>query len=339
MLFGKILLVNVMDISTTYLGFKLANPIIIGSSGYTYSVKDIRNLVENGASAIVLKSLFEEEILWEIESNIAQMHRPMTIYPEIYDFFNLETLEDSVSKYLSLIEESKKAVDVPIIASINCISASEWVPFSRKIALAGADALELNIFIMPSDLDRTSQENEKTYFEVIDAVLKEVTIPVSVKISYFFSNLAAMIKKVSETGIKGIVLFNRFFNPDFDLDTLSVIPSNVLSSPTDLGITLRWVSIMSGRVSCDIAASTGIHDGKAVIKQLLAGAKAVEIASAIYRKGPKVIGEMIQEIQDWMTEKCYESIDEFRGKLSQAKSLNPAIYERSQFMRYFSEKF
>jgi dihydroorotate dehydrogenase (fumarate) len=139
--------------------------------------------------------------------------------------------------------------------------------------------------------------------------------------------------------VKGIVLFNRFFNPDFDLDTLSVIPSNVLSNPSDLGLTLRWVSIMSGRVSCDIVASTGIHDGKAVIKQLLAGAKAVQIASAIYRKGPKVIGEMLQEIKDWMSERGYESLDDFRGKLCQAKSLNPAIYERSQFMRYFSEKF
>lgn len=328
-----------MDISTTYLGFKLINPIIIGSSGYTYSIKDIKNLVENGASAIVLKSLFEEEILWEMESDLAQMQRPMTIYPEIYDFFNLETLEDSVSKYLNLIEESKKAVDVPIIASVNCVSKGEWIPFSKKIESAGADAIELNIFIMPSDLDRTAEENERTYFEIIDAVLKEVSIPVSVKISYFFTSLASIIKKVSETGVKGIVLFNRFFNPDFDLDTLSVIPSNVLSSPTDLGLTLRWVSIMSGRVSCDIAASTGIHDGKAVIKQLLAGAKAVQIASVIYRKGPKVIGEMLQEVKDWMSERGYESLDDFRGKLCQAKSLNPAIYERSQFMRYFSEKF
>ncbi len=328
-----------MDISTTYLGFKLANPIIIGSSGYTYSVKDIKNLVEHGASAIVLKSLFEEEILWEMESNLAQMQRPMTIYPEIYDFFNIETLEDSVSKYLNLIEESKKAVDVPIIASVNCVSKGEWIPFSKKIESAGADALELNIFVMPSDLERSAEENEKVYFEIIDAVLKEVAIPVSVKISYFFTSLASMIKRVSETGVKGIVLFNRFFNPDFDLDTLSVIPSNVLSNPSDLGLTLRWVSIMSGRVSCDIAASTGVHDGKAVIKQLLAGAKAVQIASAIYRKGPRVIGEMLQEIKDWMNERGYESLDDFRGKLCQAKSLNPAIYERSQFMRYFSEKF
>jgi len=178
-----------------------------------------------------------------------------------------------------------------------------------------------------------------SHVEIIDEVLKEVAIPVSVKISYFFTSLASMIKKVSETGVKGIVLFNRFFNPDFDLDTLSVIPSNVLSNPSDLGLTLRWVSSMSGRVSCDIVASTGIHDGKAVIKQLLAGAKAVQIASAIYRKGPKVIGEMLQEIKDWMSERGYESLDDFRGKLCQAKSLNPAIYERSQFMRYFSEKF
>ncbi|MGQ9819418.1 MAG: dihydroorotate dehydrogenase-like protein [Candidatus Kapaibacteriales bacterium] len=328
-----------MDLSTNYLGFKLKNPIIIGSCGYTYSVKDIRELEENGASAVVLKSLFEEEILWEMELNIASMTRPMTVYPEIYDFFDLESLEDNVTKYLSLIEDVKKVTSIPIIASVNCVSAKEWIPFSKRIESAGADALELNIFIMPSDFDKTSQENEKTYFEIIHSVLNNVKIPVSVKLSYYFTNLAQMIKKISETGVKGIVLFNRFFAPDFDLDSLTVTPTNVLSNPSDLSISLRWIAIMSERVSCDLVASTGIHDGRAVIKQLLAGANAVQIASVIYKKGPKVIASMLQEIHDWMEEKGYESISDFRGKLSQSKSLNPAAYERSQFMRYFSGKF
>lgn len=328
-----------MDLSTSYLGFKLKNPIIVGSCGYTYSVKDIQELEENGASAVVLKSLFEEEILWEMESNISSMTRPMTVYPEIYDFFDFESLEDTVTKYLFLIEDVKKNTSIPIIASVNCVSAKEWVPFSKRLESAGADAIELNIFIMPSDFDKTSMENEKTYFEIIYSVLNEVKIPVSVKLSYYFTNLAQMIKKISETGVKGIVLFNRFFAPDFDLDSLTVVPTNVLSNPSDLSVSLRWIGIISGRVSCDLAASTGIHDGRAVIKQLLAGANAVQIASVIYRKGPKVIPFMLREIQDWMDEKGYESISDFRGKLAQSKSLNPAAYERSQFMKYFSGKF
>ncbi|ROL58317.1 dihydroorotate dehydrogenase-like protein [Bacteroidetes/Chlorobi group bacterium Naka2016] len=328
-----------MDLSTNYLGFKLLNPIIVGSCGYTFSVKDIKNLVENGASAVVLKSIFEEEIVWEMEHNLAQMQRPSTIYPEIYDFFDLENIEDSVSKYLNLISDVKKEVSVPIIASVNCVSAKEWVPFAKRVENAGADALELNIFIMPSDLERTSEENEQMYFEIINSVLAEVKIPVAVKLSYYFSNLASMIKRISETGVKGIVLFNRFFEPDFDLDSLTVVPTNVLSNPADLGKSLRWISIMSDRVNCDLCASTGVNDGKAVVKQLLAGAKAVQIASVLYRKGPKVIGEMLEEVKNWMVEKEFDSIEDFRGRLSQSKSLNPAVYERAQFMRYFSEKF
>ncbi len=328
-----------MDLTTNYLGYTLKNPIIVGSCGYTYSVKDIKTLVENGASAIVLKSIFEEEIVWEMVANLAQMQKPMTFYPEMYDYFDLETLEDSVTKYLNLIYEAKKEVSVPIIASVNCVSSHEWIPFSRRIEDAGADALELNIFIMPSDLNRTSQENEKMYFEIINSVLSVVKIPVAVKLSYYFTNLASMIKQISETGVKGIVLFNRFFEPDFDLDSLTVVPTNVLSSPSDLGKSLRWIAIMSERVNCDLCASTGVHDGKAVIKQIIAGAKAVQIASVIYKKGAKVIGEMLDEIKNWMAEKEFTSLDEFRGRLSQSRSLNPAVYERAQFMHYFSEKF
>lgn len=328
-----------MDLTTNYLGFTLKNPIIVGSCGYTYSVKDIKTLVENGASAIVLKSIFEEEIVWEMETNLAQMQKPMTFYPEMYDYFDLETLEDSVTKYLNLISDSKKEVNVPIIASVNCVSSHEWIPFARRIEDAGADALELNIFIMPSDLNRTSQDNEKMYFDIIDSVLSVVKIPVAVKLSYYFTNLGSMIKQISEMGVKGIVLFNRFFEPDFDLDTLTVVPTNVLSTPSDLGKSLRWIAIMSERVKCDLCASTGVHDGKAVIKQILAGAKAVQIASVIYKKGSKVIGEMLDEIRNWMKEKEFTSLDEFRGRLSQSRSLNPAVYERAQFMHYFSEKF
>jgi dihydroorotate dehydrogenase (fumarate) len=222
-----------------------------------------------------------------------------------------------------------------VIASINCVTAKQWIYFPREIELAGADGIELNLFILPSDLNRTAEENEKIYFHIIDEVLKQVKIPVAVKISYYFSNLAILIKRLSETKISGIVLFNRFYSPDFDIDNLEITQGNVLSSPGDLPISLRWIAIMSERVSCDLAASTGVHDGAALIKQLLAGAKAVQIVSAIYKYGAEHISIMLEELKNWMEKHQFSSIDQFRGKMSQSKSSDPAAYERVQFMKYF----
>lgn len=327
------------NLAVKFMGLELKNPIIVGSSELSNSIEQIVELEKCGAGAIVLKSLFEEEILMEMEHDVQQMNRPATIYPEVYDFFDIETVEDTLSKYLELIKNAKNAVKIPIIASINCVTANEWHVFAKKIENAGADALELNVFVMPSDLEHSSEENEKVYFDIIEKVKKEVKIPIGLKISYYFSNLASMIKKLSETGISSLVLFNRFFEPDFDVDRLIVTSSSVLSTPIDFYRTLRWVAIMSSRVKCDLAATTGVHNGKTAIKQILAGATAVEIVSVLYKEGPQAIKIILKDIENWMTEKGYNSIEEFRGKLSQEKSMNPASYERSQFMKHFSKKF
>jgi dihydroorotate dehydrogenase (fumarate) len=325
------------DLSTTYMGFKLKNPIIAGSSGLTDSVDKVVELEKNGAAAVVLRSIFEEEILLEMNAKLKQMSSNGFVYPETvgdYDYY--EDIEDETTyKYLKLIREVKSSVRIPVVASINCVSSKNWTYFPKQIEDAGADAIELNLFILPTDFNRSASDNEKIYFEIIDEVQKQVSIPVSIKISHYFSNLGKLIQEISKSGAKSVVLFNRFYSPDIDIDKMEINSGNVLSSPSDLAISLRWIAIMSGRVNCDLIASTGVHQGKDVIKQLLAGAKAVQVASTLYKNGPQQIRVMLEDIKSWMSSKNFQSIPEFRGKLSQQNIDNPAAYERIQFMKYF----
>jgi dihydroorotate dehydrogenase (fumarate) len=326
-----------VDLSTEYLGMKLKNPVIAGSSGLTNSVKSIKELEENGAGAVVLKSIFEEEIAFEYE-DILKEAESKGYNLDQFDYYDYKIKEDNIDKYTTLINESKKNVSIPVIASVNCVYSHEWLAFASQLEKAGADALELNMFFLPSDFERTSEEKEKAYFQIIEQVQKAVNLPIALKISYYFSNLGPMIQKLSNTGISGLVLFNRFFSPDFDIDKFEVKSSNVFSAPSDLSISLRWIAIMAARVNCDLAASTGVHDGVALIKQLLAGADAVQVASTLYENGKGRIGEMLKTLEEWMAGKGYGSLSDFKGKMSQAKSSNPAAYERVQFMKYFGGK-
>lgn len=326
------------DISTTYMGLKLKSPIIAASSGLTNSVEDIKNIEKAGAGAVVLKSLFEEEIVTELDRQMKQMHSENYLYPETMDFYERFNVEDTLSNYLKLIQDSKNAVDLPVIASINCITSHNWPYFAKSIEDAGADAIELNIFALPSDFDRDGSDHENTYFDVVSAVLKEVSIPVSIKISHYFSNLAGMIKKLSETGIAGMVLFNRFYSPDIDIDSLEVVPTHIFSEEKEYVMPLRWIAITSGRVKCDLSATTGIHESKTIIKMILAGAQTVQVASSLYKNGIETIERYNHEIEKWMTKKGFESVDQFRGSLSQTNAQNPAGYLRVQFMKHFSNK-
>ena len=326
------------DLSVNYMGLKLRNPIIAASSGLTNSLNDIIEFEKKGAGAVVLKSIFEEEIRRELEKDLNSMHMESFLYPETMDYYDNYAEDDSLTNHLKLIREAKKAVKIPIIASINCVTAEKWPYYAQTLQDAGADALELNVFVLPSDFNKTSAENEQVYFDIIKEVKKHVKIPIALKISYYSANLGAFIQKLSNTEIDSIVLFNRFYSPDIDINNLDVLSSNVLSNPEELPISLRWIAIMSERVGCDLAASTGIHDGAAIIKQLLAGANVVQIASAFYKNGKGVIENMLDGLSSWMEQKKFKKIDDFRGKLSQEKSQNPAAYERVQFMKYFSGK-
>jgi dihydroorotate dehydrogenase (fumarate) len=323
-----------VDLSTQYLGMTLKNPVIAGSSGLTNSVKSIQELEKNGAAAVVLKSIFEEEIAFEYDDILKEASEE-GVNLDQFDYYDFHIKGEKLDRYTTLIEESKEAVSIPVIASINCVYSHEWTSFAKQLQTAGADALELNMFFLPTEFGRTSEEKEKAYFQIIEKVQKEVTIPIALKISYYFSNLGPMIQKLSETGVAGLVLFNRFYSPDFDIDKMKVVSSNVFSFPSDLSISLRWIAIMAERVRCDLAASTGVHDGVALIKQLLAGADAVQVASTLYRNGKGRIAEMLRTLEEWMGEKGYGSLADFRGLMSQAKSSNPAAYERVQFMKFF----
>ncbi len=328
------------DLSTKYLGLTLRNPVVIGSSGLTHSVKEIVELDKNGAGAIVLKSIFEEQILLQADYSRKQAEAHDLMYTELsetLDYIDVHIREKELGNYLSLIKEAKSKISVPLIASINAITSHEWTSFAKRIQEAGADAIELNIFIMPFHIDKGCEENEQAYYDILKKVKSEVTIPVSVKISPYFSNLGKVVKNLEANGADGVVLFNRFSTPDIDIQNLKVTHGDILSHASDMANSLRWIAILAKRVSLDLAASTGIHDGEAVVKQLLAGATVTQLTSAIYKHGPSFILDVLKFVNDWMESKGFNYIDQVRGRLSQDSSSNPNAYERMQFMKYFSD--
>ena len=302
-----------MDLSVEYLGLKLKNPIIVGSSGLTDNIDKLKKLEENNAGAVVLKSLFEEQInaeVYKVESSGID-------YPEAHEYIREYTKDKTVNEYLKLIEDAKRELSIPVIASINCISDSEWTGFAEDIEKAGADALELNISLLPSDPFADSRDTEEVYYRITEKVNSVLNIPVSLKLSYYSAGLAQLIYNLSASkNIKGIVLFNRFYNPDIDLDSLNIISSNVFSSPEEYTLPLRWVALLSGKIDADMVATTGIHDGRSAAKQILAGAAAVQIVSALYLNGPDYIQTIIKELEEVIDKHGFNSVDQMRGKLS-----------------------
>lgn len=327
-----------MDLTTSYLGLELENPIIAGSSGLTSTLNGIVSLEEQGAGAVVLKSIFEEEILLDVDARLTEAEESPVIYSglsETLDYIDLHIREENLKKYLQLIQDAKKAVSIPVIASINCISHEDWIHFTRRMEEAGADALELNVFLNPADFK--NKEFEKAYFRIIEKVLATVRIPVAIKISKYFTRLGLSVKALSETGIAGLVMFNRFYTPDIDIEKIELTTPRMFSTRDELYETLRWIAILSARVPCNIAASTGIHTGEDVIKVLLAGATAIQVVSTLYKNGPEQIKRMLKKLEVWMQEKGFDSLDQFRGKISRMYGADPAAFERMQFMKHFSE--
>lgn len=323
------------NLETTYLGLKLKNPVVVSSSGLTNSVEKIKKLRDAGAGAVVLKSLFEEQISHEINSEIHGGHG--FDYPEAMDYVSQYTRDNSVSQYLKLIQDAKAAVDIPVIASINCYSADEWVDFAQQIEDAGADAIELNVFRVNIDKNSESADYEQLYYDIAETVSNVVSVPISMKLGANFSNLVHVVNRLSVSGAKGVVLFNRFYEPDIDIHNLELTSAEVFSSPADIRQSLRWVAITSSKIqNIDIAASTGIHDGSAAVKQILAGARVAQVCSTVYKNGPSVISRMLDFVEEWMKEQNFKTLDDFRGKMSYGKIKNPVIYERAQFMKYFS---
>lgn len=327
-----------MDLHTTYLGLELKNPIIAGSSGLTGNLESLRKLEHHGAAAVVLKSIFEEEILLEANHQIKEAEKNPMIYSglsETLDYIDLHIREDNLRKYLQLIRDAKKELSIPVIGSINCISQEDWTYFGKKMEEAGADALELNIFLNPADF--SNKEFEKSYFNIIERVLATVDIPVAIKVSKYFTRMGLSLQALSETGISAMVLFNRFYAPDIDLDKMALTPATLFSTREEQHETLRWIAIMSERIDCNLAASTGIHKGEDVVKMLLAGATAVQVVSTLYKNGPERIQKMLNKMEAWMAEKGFKSLDQFRGKVAEGYGQDPSAFERMQFMKHFGE--
>jgi dihydroorotate dehydrogenase (fumarate) len=322
-----------MNLSTTYMGLSMKNPIIIGSSGLTDKVDKIKKLEDSNAGAVVLKSLFEEQINAEFYN---VLNTPGNEYPEAYEYIKEYTKNKTVTEYLDLISNAKKSVDIPIIASINCVTNTEWVKFAADIEKAGADGIELNIAILPSDPFSEGCDNEDIFYKITEKVHNIVSIPVSLKMSYYSAGLAKLIYNLSASKkVKGISLFNRFYSPDIDINTLELTSSNVFSTPDEYTLPLRWIALMSEKIDADMAATTGIHDGNSVAKQILAGASAVQIVSAVYKHGPEYINTILKEFEELMIKHKFSSINEMKGKLSFHRNKYNRAFERVQFMKYF----
>lgn len=323
------------NLETQYLGLKLRNPLIAGSSGFNQKIENLIELEKNGIGAIVLKSLFEEQIRFEYKKQMVDAQNHIA-YPEADDYIRQYTMQNEVEKYLSFIAEAKKAVSVPIIASVNCYSASEWVTFAKRIEEAGADAIELNIFLLPSDETTTATSIEKQYTDIVDKVLENTNLPVAVKLGSYFTDLSRFFVQLSWKKIKGLVLFNRPFSPDINIDDFKITATNMFSHDGEISTSLRWIALLSDKVQCDLCASTGIHDGAGVVKQILAGAASTQIASILYKKGPSEVRNILSFVEQWMDKNQFASLNDFRGKMSYKSSANPAGFERVQFMKYFS---
>ncbi|MDR0970513.1 MAG: dihydroorotate dehydrogenase-like protein [Lentimicrobiaceae bacterium] len=321
-----------MDLTTTYLGLELRNPIIIGSSKITSKVENIKHCAAAGAGAVVLKSLFEEQILAEYASQMDQTNQSYWV-PEIKEYVMNMAREQKIDSYLRLIADSKKQTDIPIIASINCVSANEWASFAGKMQDAGADALELNISIFPFNKNITSESIENTYVEILKAVKKHVNIPVSVKMGRYFTNIHRITHCLADEGAEGLVLFNRFYSPDIDISKMQVVTDNFFSSPDEKSIPMRWIALLTADgINCDLSASTGIHYSIGVVKQLLAGATTTQISTTVFQNGIHYINDIVEGLEEWMRKHRYKKISDFRGLVSRNPE-NRAEFERMQYLK------
>ena len=323
-----------MDLTTTYLGMKLRTPLVPSASPLSEEIDNIKRMEDAGASAVVLSSLFEEQLQldrYELHHHLTHgtesFAEALTYIPEPDD------IRLGAEGYLERIRKAKEAVAIPIIASLNGVSIGGWTDYANLIQEAGADALELNIYYIPTDPTLTGAEVEQAYLNILAMVKSLVTIPVAVKLSPFFSNLANMARRLDDAGADGLVLFNRFYQPDIDLDNLVVRPNVILSTPQALRLPLRWIAILYGRIRADLAATSGIHTAQDVIKMLMAGANVAMLCSVLLRHGVNHIRLIEEGLRQWMEERGYESVGQMRGSMSQIHCENPGEFERAQYIR------
>jgi dihydroorotate dehydrogenase (fumarate) len=327
-----------MDLSTNYLGLKLRPPLVVSASPLSEEIDMIKQLEDAGASGIVLYSLFEEQLRRdsaELQENLEQgtfsTPEALTYFPEPQEF------RLGPEEYLKHIARAKAAVDIPIIASLNGSSAGGWTEYAKAIQNAGADAVELNIYYIPTDMDTTASQVEHGYLDILKAVRAAVHIPVAVKLSPFFTNFANMAKRLDLAGANGLVLFNRFYQPDIELETLEIRPNILLSTPMAMRVPLRWIALLHGKLRASLAATSGVHRASDVLKMLMAGADVTMLCSTLIRHGPRQIGAIERELLAWMEEHEYSSVTQLKGSMSQKNCAEPSAFERAQYMRAISQ--
>jgi dihydroorotate dehydrogenase (fumarate) len=323
---------NMGKLTTKYLGMTLNSPLLVSSCGLTSHLDNLKTAEDSGAGAVVLKSLFEEQISRHIAT-----YSPSPGFPEADDYISSYIRANSVEEYLQIIRSAKASLAIPVIASINCFSSEGWTDFAKNIEDAGADALEVNVFFMPVDRKRSAADSEKIYLSLIEKLKSTLNIPVSVKVGIRFSNILYMIDQFYLRGVEGVVLFNRFFEPDIDVNTMNIVPASVFSDENERRYVLRSVAMASAQdIKIDISASTGVASGDDVVRYILAGAQTVQACSVLYKKGVPFLRTIISQLEEWMNKKEFSTINEFRGKLNWNNYDNPGVFERTQFMKYFS---
>jgi dihydroorotate dehydrogenase (fumarate) len=322
------------DLSTTYLGLKLRNPIVASASPLSKKIDRAKKLDEAGIGAIVMFSLFEEQIIQESLELDHYLSRGTESYPEALSYLpDGGMYAVSPEKYLNQVAGLKKNVSVPVIGSLNGVSKGGWTNYARKIQEAGVDALELNLYNIPTDLNVTSNDIEDRQVELVAEVKTSISIPLAVKISPFVTSIPHFAKRLVEAGADGLVLFNRFYQPDFDLDDLEIVHSLDLSTPAEMRLPLRWISILSGKLKTDFALTSGVHSHTDIVKSMMAGARVAMMASNLLHNGERVIGSMLSELEKWMQEREYLSIEQMQGSMSQKSVKEPAAFERANYMK------
>jgi dihydroorotate dehydrogenase (fumarate) len=323
-----------MDLSTNYLGLKLKNPLVPSASPLSHSIESMKRVEDAGASAIVMYSLFEEQIAHEAAELNHYLSYGTESFAESLTYFpDAGTYNLGPDEYVNLVRRAKEALEIPVIGSINGISTGGWIDYAKKIEEAGADAIELNVYYIPTDPKLSGHEVEDRYLEVLHAVRRTVKIPIAMKLSPFFSSFSHMAHRLDDAGVNGLVLFNRFYQPDIDLETLEVTPNVILSTPQSMRLPLRWIAILHSRVKASLAATSGIHTAHDVIKMLMAGADVTMMCSALLKNGPEYLKQVLIDIDQWMLEHEYVSVKQMKGSMSQKSVADPAAFERANYMR------
>ncbi len=323
-----------VDLTTTYLGLQLKNPLVASASPISKKLDGVRRLEDAGVSAVVMYSLFEEQIIHESLALDHYLSRGSDSHPEAQSYFpDLDNYNIGPDNYLELIRKIKATVHIPVIGSLNGATNGGWIDYAKRIQEAGADALELNIYQIPTDPKIPAEEVEKAYIDIVRDVRKQVTIPLAVKLSPYFTSLPNLATKLVEAGANGLVLFNRFYQPDLDIETLEVVPNLVLSTSEELRLPLRWVAILYGRVEADLALSTGVHSHTDAVKALMAGAKVAMTTSELLQKGIHRADEILTDLHKWMEQFEYESVRQMTGSMSQKAVADPAAFERANYMK------